>query len=347
MLLPLSGFVCVWFFSGAAQFHSQKTKTTFTIHASTAAERNVQGRRWLTVIGEDNGGPRGAGLQVSGMKSVNLAPAERFGPQTLRPSARKRDAQSRAQRVRRKPVNEAGEQRSSPHGPPCTLDWNTTRGPNPRRTERSEPLPDGAVPAAMAQGQEAGPPAGLNISVYGEEEKDYEVPGYPDPTPLLPVDTRTRRKPLKNPFYPLSAEAVGAYAVLMVSAVIFSVGVIGNVSVMCIVCHNFYMRSISNSLLASLALWDFSVIFFCLPLVLFHQLTNTWLLGELSCKIIPYLEVSVTSPHRCRLSATPHINGPRFPVKRETLTGPPVIRRYHGDKSPPLNLKQVFHDSDL
>lgn len=307
MLLPLSGFMCVWFCSGAAQFHSQKTKTTFSPHESSAAERNVQGHRWLTVIGKDSSGPRGAELQVSGLKSVNLAPAERFGPQTLRPCVRKRDAQSRAQRVRRKPVNEAGEQRSTPHGPLCTLEWNAKRGPNPLRAERSEPLPVGNGPAAMAQGQEAGPPTGLNISDYGEEEQDHEVSDYPDPTPLLPLDSRTRRKPLKNPFYPLSAEALGAYAVLMVSAVIFSVGVIGNVSVMCIVCHNFYMRSISNSLLASLALWDFSVIFFCLPLVLFHQLTNTWLLGELSCKIIPYLEVSVMSQHRCCLSATPCI----------------------------------------
>lgn len=306
MLLPLSGFVCVWFCSGAAQFHNQKTKTTFSPHESSTAERNVQGHRWLTVIGKDSGGPRGAGLQVSEPKSVNLAPAERFGPHTLRPRVRKRDAQQ-GQRVRRQPVNEVGELRSPPHGPLRPLQWNAKRGPNPLRIERSEPLPVGAEPAAVAQGQVAGTPAGLNISNYGEGEQDYEAPDYPDPTPLLPLDSRTRRTPLKNPFYPLSAEAVGACAVLMVSAVIFSVGVVGNVSVMCIVCHNFYMRSISNSLLASLALWDFSVIFFCLPLVLFHQLTNTWLLGELSCKIIPYLEVSVTSQHRCCLSATPRI----------------------------------------
>lgn len=282
MLLPLSGLVCVWFCSGAAQFHGQETKATFSPHESTAAERNVQGRRWLAVIGEDGGGPRGAGLRHSGLKSPNRSPAERFGPQTLRRSVRKGDAQSRAQR-------------SSPHGPPSTPEWNTKRGPNPRRTERSEPLRPGAAPAPMAQEQQAGPPTGLNISDDAQEEQDHEAPDYPDPTPVLPVDSRTRRKPLKNPFYPLSAEAVGAYAVLMVSAAIFSVGVIGNVSVMCIVCHNFYMRSISNSLLASLALWDFSVIFFCLPLVLFHQLTDTWLLGELSCRLIPYLEVSVTS----------------------------------------------------
>lgn len=117
------------------------------------------------------------------------------------------------------------------------------------------------------------------------------MPDFPDPTPLVPVNTRTRRKQVKNPFYPLNAESYGAYAIMIVAAVIFSVGIIGNVSVMCIVCHNYYMRSISNSLLANLALWDFVVIFFCLPLVVFHELTKNWLLGEFSCRIIPYLEV--------------------------------------------------------
>lgn len=190
---------------------------------------------------------------------------------------------SAAQRVRIKLVNEAGDERSPQELRPGHA------SPKPRRAERSEPL---------AQGQEAGPPNGLNNSDYGEEEPDYAAPDDPAPTPLLPLDPRTRRKPVKNPFYPLSAEAVGAYALMLVSAVIFGVGVIANVSVMCIVCHNFYMRSISNSLLASLALWDFSVLFLCLPLVLFHQLTSTWLLGQLSCRIIPYLEVSVTSRHR-------------------------------------------------
>uniref|UniRef100_H3CYH9 G protein-coupled receptor 37 n=2 Tax=Tetraodon nigroviridis TaxID=99883 RepID=H3CYH9_TETNG len=102
----------------------------------------------------------------------------------------------------------------------------------------------------------------------------------------------SRRRPLKNPFYPLGAEAAGAYAVTLVSAVLFGVGVVGNVSVMCAVCHDFRLRSVSSSLLASLALWDLGVLFLCLPLVLFHQLTGAWLLGPLSCRIVPYLEVA-------------------------------------------------------
>lgn len=118
--------------------------------------------------------------------------------------------------------------------------------------------------------------------------EDYEEPY----TPLGPVNTRSRTPGVKNPFYPVTGDSYGAYAVMCISVVIFTVGIIGNIAIMCIVCHNYYMRSISNSLLANLALWDFVNLFFCLPLVIFHELTKDWLLGEFSCKIIPYIEVN-------------------------------------------------------
>ncbi|XP_066118308.1 prosaposin receptor GPR37 [Saccopteryx bilineata] len=105
-------------------------------------------------------------------------------------------------------------------------------------------------------------------------------------------NSTNRRLRLKNPFYPLTQESYGAYAVMCLSVVIFGTGIIGNLAVMCIVCHNYYMRSISNSLLANLAFWDFLIIFFCLPLVIFHELTKKWLLEDFSCKIVPYIEVA-------------------------------------------------------
>ncbi|KAK1335179.1 hypothetical protein QTO34_004761 [Cnephaeus nilssonii] len=105
-------------------------------------------------------------------------------------------------------------------------------------------------------------------------------------------NSTNRRLRLKNPFYPLTQESYGAYAVMCLSVVIFGTGIIGNLAVMCIVCHNYYMRSISNALLANLAFWDFLIIFFCLPLVIFHELTKKWLLEDFSCKIVPYIEVA-------------------------------------------------------
>ena len=124
-------------------------------------------------------------------------------------------------------------------------------------------------------------------------------------TPLIPLITRSKDNEVKNPFYPVTSETYGAYVILIISVIIFSIGILGNLTIMCIVCHNYYMRSISNSLLANLALWDFIIIFFCLPLVIFHELTKDWLLGEFSCKIIPYIEVSVLSgAYKCGKNIT-------------------------------------------
>ncbi|CAL8360369.1 unnamed protein product [Lota lota] len=150
-------------------------------------------------------------------------------------------------------------------------------------SQREPPLPQ---PMGQVQTAPSGPVT---------ETSDYEAftpPDLGDLTPLVPGNRRPKWKRVKNPFYPLSAEACGAYAVMIAAGVLFSMGILGNVAVMCIVCHNYHMRSISNSLLANLAFWDFLVLFFCLPLVVFHQLTKDWLLGELSCRLIPYLEVA-------------------------------------------------------
>ncbi|XP_045892298.1 prosaposin receptor GPR37-like [Micropterus dolomieu] len=314
MLLPFSRLLCLWLCSEAvaSQVHWQKTKTTFSPHyESTAAERNALGRRWRTVIGADNWGARGASAQASWLDTVNPSSTELLRTQTT-PPARKHEKQNGALLIPgddalRTDVNEADESRSggcrpgevlkqTPHGRTCSLERTghnrrQRRSAKLSRTNRSEPLQEAleALPVAMAQEQEARPPFGLNTTDYEEE---YSLPDYPDPTPFVPVNTRTRRKQMKNPFYPVTGESYGAYAVMITAAVIFSVGIIGNVSVMCIVCHNYYMRSISNSLLANLALWDFVIIFFCLPLVVFHELTKNWLLGEFSCRIIPYLEVA-------------------------------------------------------
>ncbi|XP_073429518.1 prosaposin receptor GPR37 [Dendrobates tinctorius] len=109
---------------------------------------------------------------------------------------------------------------------------------------------------------------------------------------LVPKNATNKKLRIKNPFYPLTEDSYGAYAVMCLSIIIFVIGIMGNMAVMCIVCHNYYMRSISNSLLANLAFWDFLIIFFCLPLVIFHELTKKWLLEDFSCKIIPYIEVA-------------------------------------------------------
>ncbi|KAJ4921598.1 hypothetical protein JOQ06_022400 [Pogonophryne albipinna] len=356
MLLPFSGFLCVWLCSEAFATQIHETKATFSPHfTSTAAERSAQSRRWRTVTGEDN--ERTGGAEPSGLETVNLSPSELLGTQTPGRAVRKSDAQNgeRVHEALRTDINKPsessgckqGEVIGKKHGSTCNLTriGHNRRSPSvpfgsqvrksdaqhgsqhilrerealhtaiktpavsngckpgevlekkkhghtfreKRSAKRGRRKRSEADEASMAQEQEAEPPLNSTDYEVEEEEEEYSVPDYPD---TIPGNPRTRRKQLKNPFYPVTAEACGAYAILIFSALIFSVGIIGNVSLMCIVCHNYYMRSISNSLLANLALWDFIIIFFCLPLVLFHELTKNWLLGELSCRIIPYLEVA-------------------------------------------------------
>lgn len=161
----------------------------------------------------------------------------------------------------------------------------------PRRVGRLQgshhdpPVKTVNAPAGYEAGRTFAPP-GRALAQNGSSEEEVHELGRPHQG-----NSTNRRLRLKNPFYPLTQESYGAYAVMCLSVVIFGTGIIGNLAVMCIVCHNYYMRSISNSLLANLAFWDFLIIFFCLPLVIFHELTKKWLLEDFSCKIVPYIEV--------------------------------------------------------
>lgn len=100
---------------------------------------------------------------------------------------------------------------------------------------------------------------------------------------------------MHNPLYPVTGSSYGAYAVLLVSLLVFAVGVVGNLSVMCIVWHNYYLKNTWNCVLASMAFWDFLLLFFCLPVVVFNELTKRRLLGDLSCRIVPYVEVRLVT----------------------------------------------------
>ncbi|XP_038866145.1 G-protein coupled receptor 37-like 1 [Salvelinus namaycush] len=132
---------------------------------------------------------------------------------------------------------------------------------------------------------------------------------------------------IHNPLYPVTDSSYTAYAVMFLSLVVFSVGIIGNLAVMCIVWHNYYMRSTWNYILASLAFWDFLVLCFCLPVVVFNELTNKRLLGDISCRVVPYMEVTslgVTSFSLCALGID------RF---NSTTSSQPKIRRVESCQS--------------
>ncbi|XP_020012968.1 G-protein coupled receptor 37-like 1 [Castor canadensis] len=125
-----------------------------------------------------------------------------------------------------------------------------------------------------------------------------------------------QRLQIQNPLYPLTDSSYSAYAIMLLALVVFAVGIVGNLSVMCIVWHSYYLKSAWNSILASLALWDFLILFFCLPVVIFNEITKQRLLGDISCRAVPFMEVSslgVTTFSLCALGID------RFHVATSTL----------------------------
>lgn len=109
---------------------------------------------------------------------------------------------------------------------------------------------------------------------------------------------------LFNPFYPLVDGSYAAYAVLFLAGLVLAVGVVGNMAVMCVVWNNYYMRSAWNYLLASMAFWDFLVLVLCLPVVVLNQLSHRRILGDITCRMVPYMEVvslGITSFTLCAL----------------------------------------------
>lgn len=115
---------------------------------------------------------------------------------------------------------------------------------------------------------------------------DGHAPARPDNTTSEP------RSGLFNPLYPVTDGSYWAYAVVLLAFLLFTAGIVGNLALMCIVWHNIYLKTTWNGIIAGLALWDFLVVFFCLPVVVFHELSVRRLLGDLSCRLVPYLEVS-------------------------------------------------------
>lgn len=127
----------------------------------------------------------------------------------------------------------------------------------------------------------------------GDRPRSQSTPRSGGDAPAQPGNSTAGRWPgLFEALYPLADGSYWAYALVLLALVLFAAGVAGNLALMCTVWHNVYLKSTWNCVLAGLALWDFLVLFFCLPVVVFHELSAKRLLGDLSCRLVPYLEVS-------------------------------------------------------
>lgn len=81
--------------------------------------------------------------------------------------------------------------------------------------------------------------------------------------------------------------------VLIVTYVLtFIVGVVGNILVCFAVWINKDLRTITNIFMVNLSIADLLIIVFCLPSALIVDVTATWFLGIVACKIHVFLAVS-------------------------------------------------------
>ncbi|EHB03750.1 Endothelin B receptor-like protein 2 [Heterocephalus glaber] len=164
-------------------------------------------------------------------------------------------------------------------------------------------------------------PAGLQpteplVASSPHPDEDGDTPGSGQEPRGNLTGTPSQRLQIQNPLYPGTESSYSAYAIMLLALVVFAVGIVGNLSVMCIVWHSYYLKSAWNAILASLALWDFLVLFFCLPIVIFNEITKQRLLGDISCRAVPFMEVSslgVTTFSLCALGID------RFHVATSTL----------------------------
>ncbi|XP_065087020.1 neuropeptide SIFamide receptor-like isoform X2 [Ochlerotatus camptorhynchus] len=99
-----------------------------------------------------------------------------------------------------------------------------------------------------------------------------------------------------DPAYELRYGLVGTVLLSVAYALIFIVGLLGNISVVIVVKKSTLMRSPTNRFIVNLAYADLLVNFLCLPFTLIGNLYPAWILGVFFCKTVSYMQgVSVSA----------------------------------------------------
>ena len=73
--------------------------------------------------------------------------------------------------------------------------------------------------------------------------------------------------------------------------VLFVVGLVGNFLVCFAVWRNHSMRTVTNYFIVNLAIADILVVVICLPPTVIGDVTETWYMGSIMCKVVKYLQV--------------------------------------------------------
>ena len=81
------------------------------------------------------------------------------------------------------------------------------------------------------------------------------------------------------------------WVVVVLYIVVFLAGLVGNFLVCFVVWKNRHMRTVTNMFIVNLSVADFLVILICLPPTVLGDVTETWYMGGVMCKIVQYVQV--------------------------------------------------------
>ncbi|XP_021045918.1 pyroglutamylated RF-amide peptide receptor-like [Mus pahari] len=79
-------------------------------------------------------------------------------------------------------------------------------------------------------------------------------------------------------------------ALLLVGMLIFALALFGNALVVYVVTRSKAMRTVTNIFICSLALSDLLIVFFCIPVTMLQNISDTWLGGAFICKMVPFVQ---------------------------------------------------------
>ncbi|THD24613.1 Orexin receptor type [Fasciola hepatica] len=85
------------------------------------------------------------------------------------------------------------------------------------------------------------------------------------------------------------------WSLVVFYVIVFTIGLVGNALVVCVVLFNPLMRTVTNVFLVNLAVADFLVILLCMPPTLVEDIRQTWYFGAELCKLAKFMQhISVT-----------------------------------------------------
>ncbi|KAM5255854.1 pyroglutamylated RF-amide peptide receptor [Ctenodactylus gundi] len=79
-------------------------------------------------------------------------------------------------------------------------------------------------------------------------------------------------------------------AFVLAGVLIFALALFGNALVVYVVTRSKAMRTVTNIFICSLALSDLLITFFCMPVTMLQNISDTWLGGAFICKMVPFVQ---------------------------------------------------------